>query len=243
MNTSKEAILKEHLKRDPELKNYSFENIMGTEGSFNSWAKVALAAMEEYASSFKEQDTRPKWKSVKEHGYPEHNLGVLVFIPDEDFHITSGMWDVSNKWVLLDEYRKPDCEVTHYMDLPEIPKEYQKEEQENNEIMMFLKKHLPKPAEPLQKKEQDTDKDREKLLSKLKDAKQRLTADFYQNWSHVQIAIDAAIKYIKNQGTGTDTDVEKLAEEAITNFPYKGSLELFAKEAFIAGYNAAKQTK
>jgi ElaB/YqjD/DUF883 family membrane-anchored ribosome-binding protein len=95
----------------------------------------------------------------------------------------------------------------------------------------------------LQKKEQDTDKDREKLLSKLKDAKQRLTADFYQNWSHVQIAIDAAIKYIKNQGTGTDTDVEKLAEEAITNFPYKGSLELFAKEAFIAGYNAAKQTK
>jgi hypothetical protein len=40
MNTSKEAILKEHLKRDPELKNYSFENIMGTEGSFNSWAKV-----------------------------------------------------------------------------------------------------------------------------------------------------------------------------------------------------------
>jgi hypothetical protein len=87
------------------------------------------------------------------------------------------------------------------------------------------------------------DKDREKLLSKLKDAKQRLTADFYQNWSHVQIAIDAAIKYIKNQGTGTDTDVEKLAEEAITNFPYKGSLELFAKEAFIAGYNAAKQTK
>jgi hypothetical protein len=41
----------------------------------------------------------------------------------------------------------------------------------------------------------------------------------------------------------SDTDVEKLAEEAITNFPYKGSLELFAKEAFIAGYNAAKQTK
>lgn len=42
---------------------------------------------------------------------PVHNVGVLVFIPDEDDHITSGMWDVSNKWVLLDEYRTPECEL------------------------------------------------------------------------------------------------------------------------------------
>lgn len=63
-----------------------------------------------------------KWKSVEKDGYPEKNVGVLVFIPDEDNHITSGMWDVSEKWVLLDEYRKPECEVTHWMPLPPIPK-------------------------------------------------------------------------------------------------------------------------
>jgi hypothetical protein len=81
-----------------------------------------------------------EWKSVKEHGYPEHNVGLLVFIPEEDFHITSGMWDVSNKWVLLDEYRVPDCEVTHYKVLPDIPKEYQKEQKENEAVMSFLSK-------------------------------------------------------------------------------------------------------
>jgi hypothetical protein len=52
---------------------------------------------------------------------PPHNVGVLVFIPDEDNHITSGMWDISNKWVLLDEYRTPECEVTHWMPLPNPP--------------------------------------------------------------------------------------------------------------------------
>jgi hypothetical protein len=66
---------------------------------------------------------------------------VLVFIPKEDFHITSGMWDVSNKWVLLDEYRVPDCEVTHWMQLPDIPEEYKKEQRENDAIMEFLSEH------------------------------------------------------------------------------------------------------
>lgn len=57
---------------------------------------------------------------------PPHNLGVLVFIPDEDNHITSGMWDVSNKWVLLDENRTPDSEVTHWRRMPPPPKEFSK---------------------------------------------------------------------------------------------------------------------
>lgn len=52
--------------------------------------------------------------------YPEHNLGVLVFIPQEDNHITSGMWDVDDKWVLLDEYRVMG-EVTHWQPLPSPP--------------------------------------------------------------------------------------------------------------------------
>lgn len=62
-----------------------------------------------------------EWKSVKENGYPEHNLGVLVFIPGEDNHMTSGMWDIDNKWVLLDEYRVPEEEVTHWTYLPIPP--------------------------------------------------------------------------------------------------------------------------
>lgn len=61
------------------------------------------------------------WFEIAKDGLPPHNIGVLVFIPDEDNHITSGMWDVSNSWVLLDEYRVPECEVTHWMYLPEPP--------------------------------------------------------------------------------------------------------------------------
>jgi hypothetical protein len=75
--------------------------------------------------------------------YPPKNLGVIVFIPEEDFHITSGMWDVSEKWVLLDEYREPECEVTHWKHSPAIPKEYQKQVEENNQVMKALKKLIP----------------------------------------------------------------------------------------------------
>jgi hypothetical protein len=63
-----------------------------------------------------------QWKSAEIK--PEHNVGVLVFIPGEDNHITSGMWDISNKWVLLDEYRTPEEEVTHWMPLPAFPEGY-----------------------------------------------------------------------------------------------------------------------
>lgn len=61
---------------------------------------------------------------VKADQKPEHNVGVLVFIPGEDNHITSGMWDISNEWVLLDEYRTPEVEVTHWMPLPAFPEGY-----------------------------------------------------------------------------------------------------------------------
>ena len=53
------------------------------------------------------------WISVRER-LPETNISVLVFIPEEDEHITTGMWDVSKKWVLLDEYRIPQSEVTYW---------------------------------------------------------------------------------------------------------------------------------
>jgi len=62
-----------------------------------------------------------EWVDVSER-LPGYNIGVLVFIPGEDNHVTSGMWDISKKWVLLDEYRVPDQEVTHWMPLVEPPK-------------------------------------------------------------------------------------------------------------------------
>lgn len=73
---------------------------------------------------------------------PEHNVGVLVFIPGEDNHITSGMWDIDNKWVLLDEYRTPEEEVTHWMALPSFPDGYIW-----NEIPDELKAAIKKVAE------------------------------------------------------------------------------------------------
>lgn len=79
-------------------------------------------AQKEIYSHFKAGwDAAWEWKSVEKDGYPKKNIGVLVFIPDEDSHITSGMWDVSEKWVLLDEYRVPECEVTHWMPMPDRP--------------------------------------------------------------------------------------------------------------------------
>lgn len=54
---------------------------------------------------------------------PEYNVSVMVFIPEEDEHITAGMWDISNKWVLLDEYRVPLSDVTYWSEMIEKPKD------------------------------------------------------------------------------------------------------------------------
>lgn len=76
---------------------------------------------------------------VKTDTKPEYNVGVLVFIPGEDNHITSGMWDISNEWVLLDEYRTPEEEVTHWMPLPAFPEGYTSNEMPG-ELIDVLKK-------------------------------------------------------------------------------------------------------
>jgi hypothetical protein len=90
------------------------------------------------------------WISV-ESQMPEHNVGVLVFIPEEDYHITSGMWDISNKWVLLDEYRKPECKVTHWMPLVDIPEEYRKQRDVGYKIMGWMSKALKGKQPPSSK--------------------------------------------------------------------------------------------
>lgn len=83
-------------------------------GNFNDW--------QEFTNELNRVLTfEDDWMPVEKE-YPPHNLGVLVFIPEEDSHITAGMWDISKKWVLLDEYREPENEVTHWRILPEPPK-------------------------------------------------------------------------------------------------------------------------
>lgn len=52
---------------------------------------------------------------------PDYNVSVLVFIPEEDDHCTVGMWDISRKWVLLDEYRIPKSEVTYWAEMVQLP--------------------------------------------------------------------------------------------------------------------------
>lgn len=52
---------------------------------------------------------------------PPYNVGVFVFIPEEDHHITAGMYDISDKWILLDEYRQPKSEVTYWCTMIEEP--------------------------------------------------------------------------------------------------------------------------
>lgn len=54
---------------------------------------------------------------------PPANMSVLVFIPEEDNHCTTGMWDVSQCWVLLDEYRIPRSEVTYWSEMVELPED------------------------------------------------------------------------------------------------------------------------
>ena len=90
---------------------------------------------------------------------PEENVSVLVFIPEEDFHITTGMWDVSQKWVLLDEYRIPQSEVTYWMPMVDAPEDesYNKTEFVEEEQTMSWK------ISSLQKQLYEISKQRDKL--------------------------------------------------------------------------------
>lgn len=63
-----------------------------------------------------EENKHTYWISSKDR-LPKYNVSVLVYIPEEDNHVTTGMWDISNKWVLLDEYRVPHTEVTYWREI------------------------------------------------------------------------------------------------------------------------------
>lgn len=78
-----------------------------------------LARLWELLNAFK---NGKGWINSKERK-PECNVSVLVFIPEEDDHITTGMWDISNKWVLLDEYRVPVSDVTYWHPMIAAPED------------------------------------------------------------------------------------------------------------------------
>lgn len=94
---------------------------------------------EDFKIVVKGEEQEKGWIKVEEGSYPPHNIGVLVLIPEEDYHVTSGMWDIDNKWVLLDEYRVPECEVTHWMHAPNLPDKYEKERKDQNKILRHIK--------------------------------------------------------------------------------------------------------
>ncbi len=111
MKKTAEEILYNYEGHSPSSDGHGWVE-MDSGGSWYHKDKV-IEAMEEFAA----QD---KWISV-DVDLPPFNLGVMVFIPLENNHITAGMLDISLDWVLLDEYRTPECEVTHWMELPNAP--------------------------------------------------------------------------------------------------------------------------
>lgn len=118
----------EGLKSAVDELRTKYDNILATESGHESktenvW-QSGYAAGHEAGYERGKREAQPGARWVKADTKPKHNVGVLVFIPGEDNHITSGMWDVSNEWVLLDEYRTPEEEVTHWMPLPEFPEGY-----------------------------------------------------------------------------------------------------------------------
>ena len=84
-------------------------------------------ALQRQVAILKKKLEQYEWHEVSKGNYPEYQLGVIVYVPEED-HITSGMWDVSRKWILLDDYRKPEglFPVSHWMYGPDKPKTFKK---------------------------------------------------------------------------------------------------------------------
>lgn len=105
-------VLKEALaEKSEEIKRLRATFIAGT-----------ITILERQLAQLKKKVFEWRWIDAEKE-LPERNVGVLVFIPGEDDHITSGMYDVSGYWVLLDEYRKPDADapVTRWMKMPPKP--------------------------------------------------------------------------------------------------------------------------
>lgn len=85
-----------------------------------NWAREFYQDTDRYTHNY--------WIIKKDNGWycarttkPPYNVGIIVFIPEESNHQTSGMWDVDKQWVLLDENRIPTSEVTGWQYLLKEP--------------------------------------------------------------------------------------------------------------------------
>lgn len=158
---------------------------------------------------------------VKANIKPPFNEGVLVFIPGEDNHITAGMWDIDMKWVLLDEYRTPECEVTHWMKLPPIPAEY-----ECKELPEEITKALQEIAEKELPKELKMDSIF--MVGRVKDRFKELEAkgwdwrSFYNGWLEGRADMFAQVK-----GIGKYKDSGKEEAVAFMNWTLSGDCDTY----------------
>src|SRR5690606_20767194 len=128
-------------------------------------------AMREYAKLYASEAIREKdkWISTKDR-LPDHNVSVLVFIPEENDHITTGMWDISKKWVLLDEYRVPTCQVTYWRETVGMPEDKSYEQTHSNPDDYKIR--------TLQKENYAKTKEIEQLRGLLLKCKDRLWSDY-----------------------------------------------------------------
>jgi hypothetical protein len=102
-----------------------------------------------------------EWVKVDENDpttFPDECVGVLVLIPEEDHHVTTGMWDISKKWVLLDDYREPTSQVTHWRKMVAVPNDVEFKETHiedfegvvtklRNQLQVYLDKEVEDKAE------------------------------------------------------------------------------------------------
>lgn len=94
----------------------------GIDGAFERGKKYGrYLALQEYLHQ--KEESKPKWISVKER-LPEQFVSVLVYMPDEFPWPTvhQGHLRPDGKWNAAHNLCTPD-EVTHWMPLPEPPKE------------------------------------------------------------------------------------------------------------------------
>lgn len=120
-----------HTQQFNEIINHIENRCMAMDGPVGSTLNEATdSELHELWDLIRQIQGAITWNKASEIKPPE-NVSVLVFIPQEDNHVTTGMWDVSKKWVLLDDYRVPTSEVTYWRHMVDLP-----DDQEYNEIQI-----------------------------------------------------------------------------------------------------------
>lgn len=135
---------------------------------------------------------------------PEECVSVLVFIPEEDGHCTTGMWDVSKKWVLLDDYRVPQSEVTYWRPMVNLPTDLSFTKHTEVEV-------IPDTIARLQKEIFDRDEEIEKLKAERTNLKTVMIAAAEEIQAHWQAHCD-------EEGYGPTNLMHRLEKGLASNY-------------------------